>query len=94
MRKNILILGLIFVFFIGLSLSFLLTAKKTTNISWIASEKLSDIDGRMLEIKNPTTREITQVPKMEYYIQMQLQIIHQITPLRLVWIQQGQIRLA
>lgn len=31
-------------------------------------------NGRMLEIKNPTTREITQIPKMEYYIQMQLQM--------------------
>jgi putative phage-type endonuclease len=30
--------------------------------------------GRMIEIKNPTTREITQTPKMEYYIQMQLQM--------------------
>uniref|UniRef100_A0AB39J7I3 Exonuclease n=1 Tax=Florenciella sp. virus SA2 TaxID=3240092 RepID=A0AB39J7I3_9VIRU len=31
-------------------------------------------NGRMLEIKNPTTREITQIPKMDYYIQMQLQM--------------------
>lgn len=31
-------------------------------------------NGRMVEIKNPTTREITQIPKMEYYIQMQLQM--------------------
>lgn len=31
-------------------------------------------NGRMVEIKNPTTREITQTPKMEYYIQMQLQM--------------------
>tara|TARA_A100001011_G_scaffold400696_1_gene517688 strand:- start:8623 stop:9855 length:1233 start_codon:yes stop_codon:yes gene_type:complete len=31
-------------------------------------------NGRMIEIKNPTTREITQTPKMEYYIQMQLQM--------------------
>ena len=59
MRKNILILGLIFVFFIGLSLSFLLTAKKTTNISWIASEKLSDIDGRMLEINKVSGNRYT-----------------------------------
>ena len=31
-------------------------------------------NGRMIEIKNPTTREITQIPKMEYYIQMQIQM--------------------
>ena len=31
-------------------------------------------NGRMVEIKNPTTREITQIPKMEYYVQMQLQM--------------------
>ena len=31
-------------------------------------------NGRMIEIKNPTTREITQIPKMEYYVQMQLQM--------------------
>lgn len=31
-------------------------------------------NGRMIEIKNPTTREITQTPKMEYYVQMQLQM--------------------
>lgn len=31
-------------------------------------------NGRMVEIKNPTTREITQTPKMDYYIQMQLQM--------------------
>lgn len=31
-------------------------------------------NGRMVEIKNPTTREITQIPKMDYYIQMQLQM--------------------
>ena len=30
--------------------------------------------GRMLEIKNPTTREITGVPKEDYWIQMQLQM--------------------
>ena len=33
-------------------MSFLLTTKKTTNISWIDSERLSDINGRMLEINN------------------------------------------
>ena len=30
--------------------------------------------GRMLEIKNPTTREITGTPKREYWIQMQMQM--------------------
>ena len=30
--------------------------------------------GRMLEIKNPTTRKITGTPKKEYWIQMQLQM--------------------
>jgi putative phage-type endonuclease len=30
--------------------------------------------GRMLEIKNPTTREITGIPKEDYWIQMQLQM--------------------
>jgi putative phage-type endonuclease len=30
--------------------------------------------GRMLEIKNPTTREITGIPKKEYWVQMQLQM--------------------
>jgi putative phage-type endonuclease len=31
-------------------------------------------NGRMLEIKNVVSREITQIPKMEYYIQMQIQM--------------------
>ena len=31
-------------------------------------------NGRMVEIKNVVSREITQIPKMEYYIQMQLQM--------------------
>ena len=30
--------------------------------------------GRMLEIKNVVSREITGIPKMEYWIQMQLQM--------------------
>lgn len=34
----------------------------------------SDRYGRMLEIKNPTTREITGIPKEDYWIQMQLQM--------------------
>jgi putative phage-type endonuclease len=31
-------------------------------------------NGRMVEIKNVVSREITQIPKMEYYIQMQIQM--------------------
>ena len=34
----------------------------------------SNIYGRMLEIKNPISREITGIPKEEYWIQMQLQM--------------------
>ena len=34
----------------------------------------SNLYGRMLEIKNPTSREITGVPKEDYWIQMQLQM--------------------
>ena len=30
--------------------------------------------GRMVEVKNPTTRELTGIPKKEYWIQMQLQM--------------------
>ena len=30
--------------------------------------------GRMLEIKNPTSRELTGIPKEDYWIQMQLQM--------------------
>ena len=30
--------------------------------------------GRVLEIKNPTTREITGIPKKEYWVQMQMQM--------------------
>ena len=33
-----------------------------------------NMKGRMLEIKNVVSREITGTPKMEYYIQMQLQM--------------------
>lgn len=33
-----------------------------------------NMKGRMLEIKNVVSREITGIPKMEYYIQMQLQM--------------------
>lgn len=34
----------------------------------------SKLYGRMLEIKNPTSREITGIPKEDYWIQMQLQM--------------------
>ena len=34
----------------------------------------SDRYGRMLEIKNPVSREITGVPKLEYWIQVQVQM--------------------
>ena len=34
----------------------------------------SGLYGRMLEIKNPTTRQITGIPKEEYWVQMQLQM--------------------
>jgi putative phage-type endonuclease len=37
----------------------------------VTSERLN---GRMLEIKNVVSREITGIPKMEYYIQMQIQM--------------------
>tara|TARA_B100000963_G_scaffold325320_1_gene311477 strand:+ start:31 stop:882 length:852 start_codon:yes stop_codon:yes gene_type:complete len=30
--------------------------------------------GRMVEVKNPTTRQLTGIPKKEYWIQMQLQM--------------------
>ena len=59
MRRKSLILVLIFIFFMGLSINLLLTTKKTTNISWIASERLSDVNGRMLEIKNVSGKTYT-----------------------------------
>jgi putative phage-type endonuclease len=37
-------------------------------------DPLSDRYGRMVEIKNPTTREINGIPKEDYWIQMQLQM--------------------
>jgi putative phage-type endonuclease len=37
-------------------------------------DKKSDRFGRMLEIKNVVTREITGIPKKEYWVQMQLQM--------------------
>ena len=59
MRKKNLILLLVFIFFMGLSINLLLTTKKNTNISWIATEKLSDIDGRILEINNVSGKRYT-----------------------------------
>ena len=59
MRRKSLFLVLIFIFFIGLSINLLLTTKKTTNISWIASERLADINGRMLEINNVSGKRYT-----------------------------------
>ena len=59
MRRKSLILVLIFIFLMGLSINLLLTTKKTTNISWIASERLSDVNGRMLEIKNVSGKTYT-----------------------------------
>ena len=40
----------------------------------IVVNKDSDRYGRMLEIKNPVSREITGIPKKEYWTQMQLQM--------------------
>jgi putative phage-type endonuclease len=40
----------------------------------IVVNKESDRYGRMLEIKNPVSREITGIPKKEYWTQMQLQM--------------------
>ena len=37
-------------------------------------DKNSERYGRMLEIKNPVSREITGIPKKEYWVQMQLQM--------------------
>ena len=37
-------------------------------------DSTSPLYGRMVEIKNPTTREITGIPKEDYWIQMQLQM--------------------
>ena len=59
MRKKDLILVLIFIFLMGLAINLLLTTKKATNISWIASEKLSDIDGRMFEINDVSGKRYT-----------------------------------
>ena len=40
----------------------------------IVCDQSSNLFGRMLEIKNVVSREITGIPKMEYWIQMQLQM--------------------
>ena len=40
----------------------------------IICDENSDLFGRMLEIKNVVSREISGIPKMEYWIQMQLQM--------------------
>lgn len=40
----------------------------------IVIESSSGRYGRMLEIKNPVSREITGIPKKEYWVQMQLQM--------------------
>lgn len=40
----------------------------------IVCDEQSNLYGRMLEIKNVVSREITGIPKMEYWIQMQLQM--------------------
>jgi len=37
-------------------------------------DKSNSLYGRMLEIKNPTTRVINGIPKEEYWVQMQLQM--------------------
>ena len=54
---------------------------KHSNYSFLAASpdgivvnKESDRYGRMLEIKNPVSREITGIPKKEYWTQMQLQM--------------------
>ena len=40
----------------------------------IVCDSKSELYGRMLEIKNVVSREITGIPKMEYWIQMQIQM--------------------
>ena len=40
----------------------------------IVCDEKSPLFGRMLEIKNVVSREITGIPKMEYWVQMQLQM--------------------
>jgi len=59
MRKKNLGLVLIFIFLTGLAVNLLLSTKETTNISWIASKRLSDIDGRMFEINDVSGKRYT-----------------------------------
>jgi putative phage-type endonuclease len=40
----------------------------------IICDESSELYGRMIEIKNVVSREINSIPKMEYWIQMQLQM--------------------
>lgn len=40
----------------------------------VESERHPELVGRMLEIKNVISREITGVPKLEYWVQMQMQM--------------------
>jgi hypothetical protein len=40
----------------------------------IVCDENSNIYGRMLEIKNVVSREINGIPKMEYWVQMQIQM--------------------
>ena len=40
----------------------------------IVCDESSELFGRMIEIKNVVSREINSIPKMEYWIQMQLQM--------------------
>lgn len=40
----------------------------------INTDRTSDLYGRMVEVKNIVNREITGIPKLEYWIQMQLQM--------------------
>ena len=59
MKEKSLIMILIFIFFMGLSVNLLLPTKKITNISWIGSVRLSNIDGRMLEINEVSGKRFT-----------------------------------
>ena len=59
MRKKNLILVLIFIFLMGLGINLILTTQKATNISWIAFERLSDIDGRVFEINDVSGKRYT-----------------------------------
>ena len=51
------------------NLSFLKASPDGINI-----DPKNKLYGRMLEIKNPTTRKISGVPKKEYWVQMQIQM--------------------